>query len=98
MPAYLIARINHVKQNPDWGKETSEYRSRISGTLEPFGARFVVQAGSPESVEGDWNPLFLTIIEFPSADHIRRWYASDAYQDIVSLRTRNVDSDLVIVE
>lgn len=95
MPAYLIANVISA---PDGNEGMEEYRRRVGATLEPFDARFVVRGGTSEAVEGGWQPGHLSIIEFPSKDHFHRWYDSDAYQEILPLRTDNVRSELVIVE
>ncbi|MGO1909612.1 DUF1330 domain-containing protein [Brevibacterium aurantiacum] len=38
------------------------------------------------------------MIAFPDARHAHDWWYSPAYQDIAPLRSRHIDSDIVIVE
>lgn len=63
-----------------------QYTARVPGTLEPFGGRFVVRAGDNETLEGEWIPHRIVLIEFPSAEHAKAWFASPAYQEIIPLR------------
>jgi uncharacterized protein (DUF1330 family) len=93
MPAYVIADVD--VQDPQVYRE---YAQLVPGTLEPFGGRFVIRGGAHEPLEGDWRPARLVMIEFPSADHARRWYTSDAYIAAMALRHRASSGSLVLVE
>ena len=93
MPAYAVAHMRQVTMGPP----IVEYLQRIDATLEPFGGRFVVHGGKIEVLEGSW-PGFVIVIEFPEGSHARAWYDSDAYREIVALRTDNSDSDVILVD
>jgi uncharacterized protein (DUF1330 family) len=79
------------------GPAVVEYLQRIDDTLAPFGGRFIVHGGEVEVLEGSW-PGHLIVIEFPDRARASAWYRSDAYQEIVALRTDNSDSDVVIAD
>jgi uncharacterized protein (DUF1330 family) len=49
-------------------------------------------------VEGDWQPVRLVILEFPSLDQVRQWYNSEEYRDLKALRLAATHSNGVIVE
>jgi uncharacterized protein (DUF1330 family) len=94
MTAYGLAHLH----DPDpTNLEVIDYIERIQDTLDPFGGRFVVHGATVEVVEGEW-PGTIVIIEFPSAEAARAWYASPAYQELLPLRTNNVRGDVIIVE
>jgi uncharacterized protein (DUF1330 family) len=93
MTAYVIADVD-VHDPEDY----REYVALVPGTVEPFGGRFVVRGGEHETLEGAWAPNRLVVIEFPSADHARRWYASDAYVAAMAIRHRASTGSLVLVE
>ena len=94
MSAYAVAHL----YNPNPGHpEIGEYLQRIQDTLDPYGGRFVVHGGDVEVVEGKW-PGVLVVIEFPDRDKVRAWYSSGAYQDILPLRTRNIDGDVIFAD
>jgi uncharacterized protein (DUF1330 family) len=77
------------------GPAVVEYLQRIDATLAPFGGRFIVHGGEIEVLEGTW-PGHLIVIEFPDRGQAHAWYTSDAYQQIVALRTDNSHSDVIV--
>ncbi len=91
--SYAIAHLQNVQIGP----EIAEYLHRIDDTLEPFGGRFLVHGMQHDVIEGDW-PGDLIIIEFPDRASATAWYASDGYQEILPLRTRNSDGKAIIVD
>jgi uncharacterized protein (DUF1330 family) len=93
MSAYAVAHMRHVTMGP----AVVEYLQRIDATLAPFGGRFIVHGGEVEVLEGTW-PGHLIVIEFPDRGRARAWYASDAYQQIVALRTDNSRSDIIVAD
>ena len=93
MPAYAVAHMRQVTMGP----AVVEYLQRIDATLAPFGGRFIVHGAEVEILEGSW-PGFLIVIEFPDRDRASAWYNSAAYQEIVTLRTDNSESDVVMVD
>jgi uncharacterized protein (DUF1330 family) len=93
MPAYAVAHMRQVTMGP----AVVEYLQRIDATLAPFGGRFIVHGGEVEILEGTW-PGYLIVIEFSDRDRASAWYNSAAYQEIVTLRTDNSESDVVIVD
>jgi uncharacterized protein (DUF1330 family) len=93
MPAYAVGHISEIAINRDVVK----YLKRIDKTLEPFSGRFLVHGADPEILEGTF-PGQLIIIEFPDLERARSWYNSTDYQEIVSLRTNNAESSIIIVD
>jgi uncharacterized protein (DUF1330 family) len=93
MSAYAVAHMRRVTMGP----EIVEYLERIDATLAPFGGHFIVHGGDFELLEGSW-PGNLIVIEFPDREQARAWYSSDAYQAIVTLRTDNSDSDVIMID
>jgi uncharacterized protein (DUF1330 family) len=93
MPAYVIADID-VHDPETYGR----YTALVPGTLEPFGGRFLVRGGDHQVLEGGWHPNRMVVIEFPSADHARQWYASDAYVEAMAIRGAASDGSIILVE
>jgi uncharacterized protein (DUF1330 family) len=56
-----------------------------------------VHGGEVEVLEGGW-PGHLIVIEFPDRGRASAWYNSAAYQEIVTLRTGNSESDVIMVD
>jgi uncharacterized protein (DUF1330 family) len=89
-----VVNVRRIVENADM----AEYRSKVQATLDPYGGRFLVRGGTLEVREGAWTPERLVVLEFPSMQHARDWYDSREYREIRGLRTRNSESDFVLVE
>ena len=93
MPAYVIADVT-VTDLP----AMEEYRKQVPATLAKYGGRFLVRGGAHQTVEGDWKPTRLVVIEFPSLADARRWYDSEEYRAPKALRMRAGRTSVVIVD
>lgn len=93
MPAYVIAEIEITDP-----VAYEEYRRRVNEVNAKFGGRFIVRGGRIESVEGDWSPKRLAIVEFPSMEQALKWYRSDDLAPLIALRQRAARSKFIIVE
>ncbi len=78
---YMIAQVD-VHDTDTY----REYAAKVPGTLVAYGGRILVRGGRIEPLEGDAPPQRTVVIEFPSLDHARDWYESDAYQALIPLR------------
>lgn len=84
MAAYVIADVEVLDR-----EAIKEYQKRVPETLAPFGGRFLVRGGACETLEGDWQPQRVVVIEFPDADSAKAWYNSPAYQEMLPIRWRH---------
>ena len=73
MAAYVIADIEVTDPA---GYE--EYRRLAPPTITAFGGRYLARGGTTETLEGDWSPRRCVILEFPSMENFRAWWASPA--------------------
>jgi uncharacterized protein (DUF1330 family) len=94
MPAYVIVAVTEARDQD----ALLEYRRRNTDVVAAHGGRFVVRGGPHETLEGEWNPVRLVVIEFPDAETARRWYHSDDYAPLRELRQAASDTDIVLVE
>ena len=93
MTAYVIADIDIHDQDA-----YREYSALVPDTLRPYGGRFLVRGGAFETLEGDWRPRRVVVLEFPSAEHARRWYGSQESAAPLAMRHRASTGKLVLVE
>jgi uncharacterized protein (DUF1330 family) len=82
MPAYCLFDNVHVT---DPGT-LNDYKSRTGPVVAQYQGRYLVIGGRVELVEGLWRPAFPVMLEFPSLDQARRWYASEEYGPLKALR------------
>ncbi|MBQ11040.1 MAG: D-fructose-6-phosphate amidotransferase [Planctomyces sp.] len=93
MAAYYIVDLEVT----DAG-EFEEYRRLVAPMVANYGGRYVVRGGALETVEGDWSPNRLVILEFDSMERLKSWYESDEYRPVKAIRHRSAISKAVIVE
>jgi uncharacterized protein (DUF1330 family) len=93
MPAYVIADVTVTDP-----ATMEEYRKLVPPTLAKYGGRFVVRGGAHQTVEGDWKPNRLVVLEFPSMEQAKRWYASEEYREPLAMRLRAGRTNLVMVD
>lgn len=86
MSAYVIGQIK-IKDEEKW----LEYKSKVQGTLEPYGAKVLVRGSQIDSFVGILEYPEVVIIEFESLQKAQEWYTSESYQSIVSIREKGAD-------
>ena len=67
-------------------------------TVAQYGGRFLARGGRPETLEGDWSPKRLVILEFPSVEQARAWADSPEYAPAKRLRQLASKSNLIVIE
>lgn len=93
MTAYALANVKSVQFCDD----IAEYLRRIDATLDQHGGRFLFHGGPVTSMEGNWTGD-LILIEFPDRASLDAWYESPEYQEILPLRTRHMQADIIFVD
>jgi len=93
MPAYFIVEID-VQDAAAF----EEYRKHVLSTIEKFGGRYLVRGGKHETLEGDWQPKRLVVLEFPSREQAMLFYNSPEYEPQKALRFRSAKSKLLLVD
>ena len=93
MPAYFIVDLEVTDPA---GFE--EYRKLVPDTIQKYGGRYLVRGGAVDTLEGDWRPKRVVVLEFPSLEQARRWYDSEDYRDPKALRFKTARTNLILVE
>jgi len=75
-----------------------EYKKHTLATITKFGGRFVVRGAKTESLEGDWNPGRLVILEFPNVQTAKDWWSSPEYSVAKQIRYQAAQSKMLVVE
>jgi uncharacterized protein (DUF1330 family) len=94
MTAYIVADIT-ITDPADY----QEYTQQVGATVEHYGGRYVVAGATsqPETIEGDWTPTRITVLEFPSVEAAKAWYDSPEYTAIRGIRQRASVSHFILV-
>ncbi len=75
-----------------------EYKTLVPATLTPYGGKFLARGGRVGVLEGDWDPKRIVIIEFPTVEHARAWWASEEYRVPKQMRIESADTRMIVVE
>lgn len=82
MSAYCLFD-NVLITDPD---AIAEYARLARPTVEAHGGRYLVLGGDTELKEGDWQPTYPVMIEFPSLEAANAWYESPEYAPLRAKR------------
>jgi uncharacterized protein (DUF1330 family) len=93
MPAYLVVQIT-VRDAATYDR----YRALVPPTIAAYGGRYLARGGQTETLEGTWRPTRLVIVEFPSAERARQWWASPEYAAAKAIRQASADTEMVLLE
>ncbi len=93
MPAYVIVEIN-VHDSVRY----EEYKQLAAPTVMACGGKYIVRGGKVETLEGDWSPQRLVVLEFPSVDQAKAWLNSPAYREARKIRHATATTKMIVAE
>lgn len=93
MTAYVIFDID-VKDATVY----QEYAALAPAIVEAYGGKYLARAGRTESLEGNWLPGRLVILQFESIERVRAWLDSPEYKPVKRMRHEAAVSKAVVIE
>jgi uncharacterized protein (DUF1330 family) len=93
MTAYVILDI---EVSDPVGYE--EYKKLAPAAVALYGGRYAARGAKTETLEGDWNPSRLVILEFPSVERAKAWLNSPEYAPALAMRRKYAKSQTVVIE
>lgn len=93
MPAYVIANVEVTDV-----AAYEEYKKGVPATIAAYGGRYLTRGGAAETLEGEWMPKRVVILEFPNLAQLKAWHDSPEYRPLRAIRERAAKSVLVAVE
>ncbi|HET6493268.1 MAG TPA: DUF1330 domain-containing protein [Burkholderiales bacterium] len=93
MAAYVIVDIEVTDPA---GYE--EYRKLAAPAVAAFGGKFLVRGGPTATLEGNWRPKRVVLLEFPDVQHAQAWWASEEYRAARAIRQRTAVTNMVVAE
>jgi uncharacterized protein (DUF1330 family) len=93
MTAYIIldVTVNDPVRYEDYKKMSGQ-------AAAAHGGRFLVRGGAVETLEGDWSPTRVVVLEFPSAAAAKAWLESEEYREPRALRHAAATTQMIVVE
>jgi len=93
MVAYIIVEIETTDE-----ALMAEYRKHTPGAIAKFGGKFIVRGGKTRTLEGDWTPPRVVVLEFPTFEKAEEFYDSDHYKPILAMRLKAGKSKAILVD
>ncbi len=92
MPAYVLVEVE-VLDAPAFER----YREIAPPIIAAYGGRYLARGGRSETLEGD--PCHrMVVLEFPSLERAREWWASEEYAAARSIRSLSARVRMIAVE
>lgn len=93
MAGYIIADVQIT--DPE---AYEQYKATVPATLAAYGGKFLVRGGRAETLEGDWEPNRVVVLEFDSAEKAKAWWSSQEYAAPKRLRQSASLTRMILVE
>ena len=93
MAAYIIVEIEITDPV---GYE--EYKNQAGATVEKHGGKYIVRGGAAETLEGDWHPKRIVVLQFENMARAKEWLNCEEYREPRKLRHRTAKTNMIVVE
>ncbi len=93
MAAYFIVDLEVTDRD-----RFKDYAEAVPSTISAYGGRYLVAGGSVETIEGDWTPRRIIVIEFESLDRAKEWWMSAEYRELKELRRETSQAKILLVD
>lgn len=93
MAAYALSLVEVTDPDP-----FSAYVEKVGPVVERYGGRYLTVGPVADILEGSAGPTSVVLIRFEDLAAARRWYESDDYQAIVSIRHRSARTTVILFE
>jgi uncharacterized protein (DUF1330 family) len=93
MAAYIIVDVKIYNS-----LAYEEYKKLTPASIAAYKGKFIVRGGAAETLEGDWDPGRVVVLEFPDTDQAKRWWSSTEYASIKLMRQGASSTKMILVE
>ncbi len=90
---YVVVTIRKVKDIEAF----RDYADKVMPMVERFGGKYVAVDKTPDVRDGEWPFARTVMMAFPNIAAARSWYDSSEYQEIIPIRKRAIDANIVMV-
>ncbi|WP_207493260.1 DUF1330 domain-containing protein [Aridibaculum aurantiacum] len=92
MPAYVLVEVS-IHDTALY----EDYKKLTPAAVAAFDGRFVVRGGQAETLEGDWQPERVVVIEFPSVERAKEWWNSEQYNIAKAIRQQAAHTRMIVL-
>ena len=66
--------------------------------MAQYGGKYIVRGGACETLEGDWKPKRIVVLQFESAERAKEWLNCEEYREPRKMRHRTARTNMILVE
>ena len=66
--------------------------------MEKYGGKYLVRGGSCDTLEGDWRPKRIVVLEFDNTERAKAWLNSPEYAEPREMRHRTAKTRMILVD
>ena len=93
MPAYAILDLKVFDK-----EKLQDYKNIAPDIIKKFGGKIIIRGGESNTVEGNWSPERIVMIEFPNYETANDWWNSDEYKIATELRKKGAETNVIIID
>jgi uncharacterized protein (DUF1330 family) len=93
MAAYLMRSIKEIKDPAAF----AAFQKSASSAFANYGGKFLLNSQKVESLDGDWAPMGLVIVEIVSYEDAKSFFYSPENQAAIGQRLQIADSAVILV-
>lgn len=93
MPAYVVVEVEVTDP-----VRYQDYMKLAQVSIPAHGGRYLVRGGAVTTLEGEWSPKRLVVVEFPSVEAAKAWHDSPDYREARAVRALAAKFKLIVVE
>jgi uncharacterized protein (DUF1330 family) len=93
MAAYIIVDVEIHDH-----EQYEDYKKLTPAAVAAYDGKFIVRGGQTETIEGDWQPGRVVVLEFPTVEHAKEWWSSEIYSAAKEIRQRAAHTKMILVQ
>lgn len=93
MPAYIIVDVQ-IEDHQAY----ELYKQLTPASVAAYDGKFIVRGGKTEILEGNWQPGRIVVVEFPTLERAKEWWASEEYAPAKAIRQASASTRMIVVE
>ena len=74
------------------------YIANVPTFIDKHGGKYIVRGAEPRTIEGDWSPERLVIIEFPAKLNAEQFLVDPGFRELAKIRHSTTTSKLILVD
>lgn len=94
MPAYFIYARSAITDV----EKAKRYSELVIPQIREFGGELLAARATPRVLEGDWDPMAVTVLKFEDMESLMTWYESEQYAPLKQMRRESNTGDVIAIE